>query len=104
VLITSSTRFQTLVLPSYDVLDSTLGVTVTCYPCLLETEGRFTQGWRHCRTFGESVGGISEMDSSDWSSGIRYRTFVTRPDTEFKCGVDIKVCWLTIWHRFGPVR
>jgi len=24
------------------------------------------------------------MDSSDWSSGIRYHTFDTRPDTEFK--------------------
>jgi len=24
------------------------------------------------------------MDSSDWSNGIRYHTFDTRPDTEFK--------------------
>jgi len=24
------------------------------------------------------------MDSSDWSNGIRYRIFYTRPDTEFK--------------------
>ena len=35
------------------------------------------------RTVGESVGGIFEMDSSDWSNGIRYQTFDTRPDTEF---------------------
>jgi len=61
-----------------------LSVGVTCHPYLLETEGLFTQGWRPGRTFGESVGAISEMDSSDWSSGIRYHTFVTRPDTEFK--------------------
>jgi len=24
------------------------------------------------------------FDSSDWSNGIRYHTFGTRPDTEFK--------------------
>ena len=51
---------------------------------LLEIEGLFTQGWRPGRTVGESVGGIFEMDGSDWSNGIRYHTFDTRPDTEFK--------------------
>jgi hypothetical protein len=35
-------------------------------------------------TFGESVGGYFEMDSSDWSNGIRYHIFVTRSDTESK--------------------
>jgi hypothetical protein len=33
---------------------------------------------------GQSVGGIFEMDSSDWSNGIRHHIFDTRPDTEFK--------------------
>jgi len=28
--------------------------------------------------------GFFAMDSSDWSNGIRYHTFGTRPDTEFK--------------------
>jgi len=51
---------------------------------LLEIEGLFTQGRRPGRTVGESVGGIFEMDSSDWSNGIRYHIFETRPDTEFK--------------------
>ena len=39
------------------------------------------------RALGESVGGIFEMDSSDWSNGIRYHTFSTRPDTEFNLTV-----------------
>jgi hypothetical protein len=30
-----------------------------------------------------------EMDSSDWSNGIRYHTFDTKPDTEFKMIVSI---------------
>ena len=38
--------------------------------------------------FGESVGVIFEMDSSDWSNGIRYHIFDTRPDTEFKVAVN----------------
>jgi len=29
----------------------------------------------------ESVGWISQMDISDWSNGIRYHIFDTRPDT-----------------------
>jgi len=57
---------------------------MTSHPYLLEIEGLFTQGWRPGRTVDESVGGIFEMDSSDWSNGIRYHTFDTRPDTEFK--------------------
>ena len=51
---------------------------------LLEIEGLFTQGSRPGRTFGDSVGGFLVMDGSDWSNGIRYHIFVTRPDTEFK--------------------
>ena len=43
---------------------------------LLEIEGLLTQGSRPGRTFGESVGGILEMDSSDWSSGIRHHTSI----------------------------
>jgi hypothetical protein len=61
-----------------------LSVGVTSHPYLLETEVLFTLGWRTGPTVGESVGGIVEMDSSDLSSGIRYHTFDTRPDTEFK--------------------
>ena len=55
----------------------------TCPSYLLEIDGLLTQGWRPGRTFGESVGGILEMDSSDWSNGIRHHVFDTRPDTEF---------------------
>jgi len=61
-----------------------LSVGVTCHAYLLEIEGLFTQGSRPGRTVGEWVGGIIEMDSSDWSNGIRYHTFETRSDTEFK--------------------
>jgi len=61
-----------------------LSVGVTSHAYLLEIQGLFTQGSRHCRTLGESVGGISERDSSDWSNGIRYHTFDARSDTEFK--------------------
>jgi len=48
-----------------------LSVGVTCHAYLLEFEGLFTHGSRHGRTVGESVGGILEMDSSDWSNGIQ---------------------------------
>ena len=34
---------------------------------VFEIEGLFTQGWRPGRTVSESVGGILEMSSSDWS-------------------------------------
>ena len=57
---------------------------MTGHAYLLEIEGLFTHGSRPGRTFGESVGGILEMDSSDWSNGIRYHIFDTRPDTEVK--------------------
>jgi len=60
-----------------------LSVGVTRYADLLGIEGLFTQGSRPGRTFGESVGGIFEMDSSDRSSRIRYQAFDTRSDTEF---------------------
>jgi len=55
-----------------------------CLPEILEIKGLFTQGSRRGRTVGDSVGGIFEMDSYDWSNGIRYHIFDTRPDTEFK--------------------
>jgi len=61
-----------------------LSVGVTGHPYLLEIDGLFTQGPRPGRTFGESVGGILEMDSSDWSNRIRYHTFDTRSDAEFE--------------------
>jgi hypothetical protein len=52
-------------------------------PISPRNRGLFTQGWRPGQTFGESVGGIFAMDSSDWSNGIRYHTFDTKSDTEF---------------------
>jgi hypothetical protein len=61
-----------------------LSVGVTTHAYLLEIEGLFTQGSRSGRILGESVGGSLEMDSSDWSNGIRYHIFDTRPDTESK--------------------
>jgi len=61
-----------------------LSAGVTCDAYLLKIEGLFTQGSRPDRTVGESVGGILELDSSDWSNGIRYHIIDTRPDTEFK--------------------
>ena len=57
-------------------------VNLTSQVYLLETEGLFTQGSRPGRTVGGSVGGIFEMDCSDWSNGIQYQIFDTRPDTE----------------------
>jgi hypothetical protein len=60
-----------------------LSVGVTCHAYLLEIEGLFTQGSQPGRTVGESVGGILEMASSDWSNGIQYHIIATRPDTEF---------------------
>ena len=51
-----------------------------------------TQGSRPGRTFGESIGGILEMDSSDWSSGIRHHVFVTRSDTEFELSWKVNEC------------
>jgi len=55
----------------------------TCPVYLLEIEGLLTQRSRPGETFGESVGGILEMDSADWSNGIRYHSFDSGPDTEF---------------------
>jgi hypothetical protein len=70
-------------------------VGVTGHPGILEIEGPFTQGSSAGKTLGESVNGIFEMDSSDWSNGIRYHNFGTRPDTEFKSlALVSKVkCW-----------
>ena len=65
-----------------------LSVGETGLPEILDIEGLFTHGSRPGRTFGESVDGVHdgilEMDSSNWSNGIRYHIFCTRPDTEFK--------------------
>jgi hypothetical protein len=63
-----------------------LSVGLTCQAYLLEIDGLLTQGSRPGRTVGGSVGGFSGMDCSDWSNGIQYQIFDTRPDTEFKCG------------------
>jgi len=68
-----------------DVLNSVL--TSSLSPLyLLETDGLFTQRSRTGRTVGGSVGAIFEMDCSEWqwSKGIQYQIFDTRPDTEFK--------------------
>jgi len=54
---------------------------------LLETEGLFTTGLRPGRIVNESVGGILEMDSADWSNGIRYHVVDTRSDTEFNVAI-----------------
>jgi len=51
---------------------------------LLEIEDSSTQRSRPGRTVGESVDGILEMDSSDWSNGIWYHLVDTTPDTEFR--------------------
>jgi len=40
------------------------------------------------------------MDKSDWSNGIRYHIFDTRPDTEFK--VDM-VTGAGHWHGANDV-
>ena len=71
-----------------------LSVGVSGNPYLLEIDGLFTQGWRPGRTVGDSVGGIFEADSSDWSNGIRYHIFGTRPDTE----TTIKIILNNIAH------
>jgi len=64
----------------------------TSLPHLLEFQGLYTQGSRPGRNFGESVGGMSEMDSSDWSTGIRYHTFGTKSDTECKPPLPLLLC------------
>ena len=50
-----------------------LSVGVTRYADLLGIKGLFSQESRPSRTFCESVGGIFEIDSSDWSNRIRYQ-------------------------------
>jgi hypothetical protein len=61
---------------------TSVGVTGPIY--LHEIDGLFTQRWRPGRTFGEAVGGILVMDSSDWSNVIGHHTLDTRSDTVFK--------------------
>jgi len=75
---------------------------VTSHAAILEIEGLFTQESRPGRTVGESIGGIREMDRSDWSNGIRYHIFYTRPDTECK-GQGFKLRWMT-WRATSGFR
>jgi hypothetical protein len=65
-----------------------LSVGLTGHAEILEIEGLLSQGYRPGRTVAESVGGSFEMDGSDWSNGIQYQVFDTRPDTEFKTYVE----------------
>jgi len=60
-----------------------LSVGMTGQVYLLETEGLFTQGSRPGRTVDGSVGGVFLTDFRDWSNGIQYQIFDTRPDTKF---------------------
>jgi len=39
------------------------------------------------------------MDSSDWSNGIRYHNFNTRPDTEFKLHRVARPCHAAYSNR-----
>jgi hypothetical protein len=55
------------------VMTVKLSVGPTCHPNPPEIKGLFTQGWRPGRTVSEWAGGNFEMDSSDWSTGIRYQ-------------------------------
>ena len=69
--------------PTVAALNSALklSVSVTGHAYLLEIEGLFTQGSQAGRTSGESVGGIFEMESTDWSNGIRYHLLAPSPST-----------------------
>jgi len=75
-------RYHTFDARSDTEFKLSVGVPRNAY--LLEIEGLFTHGSRPGRTVGESVGGIFQVDISDWSNGIRYHIFDTRPDIEFK--------------------
>jgi hypothetical protein len=75
-----------------------LSVGLTSQVYHLGTEGLFTQGLRPGRTVGGSVGGIYEMYCSDWSNGIHYQVFDTRPDTEFK------IIYMTLVLPWGSAR
>ena len=60
---------------------------MTCHPHYLqEIEGLpvFTQESPPSRNFGELVCGIFALDGHDWSNGLRYHNFDTKPDTEFE--------------------
>jgi len=73
-----------------------LSVGVTSQAEILRIGGLFTQGWRPGPTVGESVGGILDMDSSDWSNEIRYHTFYTRPDTESEQFILEATCFISL--------
>jgi len=85
-----------------------LSVGDTIVPDPLETEGLLTQGLRGGRTVGEPVGGILELDSSDWSNGIRYHIFDTRPDSGFNClsvyGQSVTICANSQTNGVRPCR
>ena len=65
---------------STEVESLKLSVGVMGNAFLLETEGLFTQGWRPGRNSGEPVGGMFELDSSDWTNGLRFDTIPSIPD------------------------
>jgi len=74
---------------SSDVMPIKLSVSVSGHAVLLEIEGLGSQPGR---TVGESIDGILEMASSDWSYGIRYHIINTRPDTELNSRTDGLKC------------
>jgi len=81
---TLDTRSDTEFKLSVDV-----GGTLTTPSDFLEIEGQFTEGLRPGRSVRESVGGIFEMDSAEWSNGVRYHVFDIRSDTEFNLCVGV---------------
>jgi len=87
---------------------SALSVLVTGHPEILEIEGQFTKGSSFGRTLGESVVGFSKLTVligigiGYWLDGIRYHTFGTRPDTEFKLSIGV-TCHPYLLESEGPV-
>jgi len=76
---------------------------------IINRQGFLTQGSRLGRTVGGSVGEMYEtyeMYCSDWSNGIQYQVFDTRPHTEYKgCRVTLwpRGCLVNIMARTGDV-
>jgi len=60
-----------------------LGVRGTCPSYHLEFECLFAQESQSGRIFGESVGGIFDLDCSDWLKGLRYNNIDTKPEAKF---------------------
>jgi len=59
-----------------------LSVGLTGQVCLLDIECLFTQGSRRGRSSGDLVGGVFDLDGSNWSNSLRYHNFDIKPDTE----------------------